>query len=268
MIGFKSTLFDSPVPFHTCFASKLAILSWGPGLDSPQRPAVYCLQSTMATKPAHNPRRTSYNEGDRSTTQSSFSTFESTVRLLKPSVQQPQTSKKHTNSTRCYSGAYNSLIIAATVITIPFLAFTGFFAYLITHYQVERGSDASPQLRLPSDNDDSHAYYIQYSGTKLTTVADWASNVAAISPGCVMIISSYCLALVFKRQSEVGNTEALPTPYQLGLLIEAFDGKLTSLWDGLCYLFWRRREKLNVLLRRAFGIFIVSLLLRQVISEY
>ena len=41
------------------------------------------------------------------------------------------------------------------------------------------------------------------------------------------------------------NIRALPTPYQLGLLIKSYGGQISSLWNGFQYVTWRRRDGLT-----------------------
>ena len=66
----------------------------------------------------------------------------------------------------------------------------------------------------------------------------------------------------FVRQSEGAKIGSLPTPYQLGLLLDVLDGKLMSLWRGLNYSFWRRSQKFNIALRLGFMVLVVAFILR------
>lgn len=157
----------------------------------------------------------------------------------------PQLSRRHG-----LNGAYNNIALAIIVITVPFLAFVGLLVYLVFNFRVQRG-DLSANLQLPGDAEDRNVYFVDYSATKLTTIASWASNIATILPGFVLTISSYHLANIYLVQSEEAESVAvggrsLPTPYQLGLLLDMLDGKVTALWNVLNYCFWKKRERLNV----------------------
>lgn len=70
--------------------------------------------------------------------------------------------KRKINRKTGYSGAYNSIIIAVTTISIPFLALTGALLYLVLHHRVEQNSAMSPDLQLPTDRLDSSAYYVDF----------------------------------------------------------------------------------------------------------
>ncbi|KAI4219511.1 MAG: hypothetical protein L6R36_008276 [Xanthoria steineri] len=63
-----------------------------------------------------------------------------------------------------------------------------------------------------------------------------------------MTLVSYRVARRLSRYSANRQIENLPTTYQLGLLFESFEAKLTSLWDTLWYLVGKRRHRINGLL--------------------
>jgi len=152
--------------------------------------------------------------------------------------------------------------LAAFLTTVPFLLVVGVLLHLIFANRVERRTSTSPNLRLPSDTDDADAYLVNFSATQLTTLASWASNIATLVPGFLMTLYSHHLASMMRRQSQNSENGTLPTPYQLGLLLEALDAKLTSLWDGLMYLSWKRRERMNAVVRLAYTLLLVAFTLR------
>lgn len=223
------------------------------------------LSQPMATYRRNSISRPNSYVQDSSASIRSTALFEMKTSLLRgPASDQQQGEqplKRNTNRKTGYSGAYNSIIIAVTTITIPLLAFTGVLLYLVLHHRFEQ-NPAWPNLQLSTDRLGSSAYYVDFSATKLTTIASWMSSIAALLPGCIMTILSHHLAKMYKQQSENGDFDALPTPYQLALLIETFHDKLTSLWNGLTYCLWKRRANLNILLRLAFPFLVISLLLR------
>jgi len=169
---------------------------------------------------------------------------------LKQGDEDKQSLKPQLSRRPGFNGAVNNIALAIIVITVPFLVFVGLLLYLVFKFRVQRG-DLLPNLQLPSDSDDTNVYFVDYSATRLTTIASWASNVATILPGFVLTMSSYHLANIYLKQSKKAENFAmgarsLPTPYQLGLLLDMLDGKITAIWNVLNYYFWKKRERLNV----------------------
>ena len=168
----------------------------------------------------------------------------------KPEDTDKQSLKPQLSRRPGFNGAVNNIALAIIVITVPFLVFIGLLLYLVFKFRVRRG-DLSPNLQLLSDADDTNVYFVNYSATRLTTIASWASNVATILPGFVLTMSSYHLANIYLAQSKkaencVIGARSLPTPYQLGLLLDMLDGKITAVWNVMNYYFWKKRERLNV----------------------
>ena len=168
---------------------------------------------------------------------------------------EPQ-SKKYPGLPRtsyCFDFSGNSTT-ALIVVTVSLSGLVGTLLYVVFRYQVEQCNAISPNLSLPTDQQDTLAYYVNYSGTRLTTLALWISNFASILPGSVMTLFPYCLAKQLEQQHENSIHDLRPTPYQLALLINSLSGKLMSVWQWLTYLPWRRREKLSLYLRLHFAI--------------
>ena len=204
-------------------------------------------------------RPSSYIE-DSSASHRSTALSEMEMSLLKAPPQDQQ--KNKIKRKKYYSGTYNSILIAVITTVVPLLALSGVLLYLVFHYRVEQSLSISSNLKLSSDIEDPDAYYIDFSATKLTTIASWMSSIATLLPGSIMTIFSYSLAKTIKHQSEKGDFDGLPTPYQLAILIETLDGKLTSLWNGLTYCAWKRRANINILLRLAFTFLVLALILK------
>jgi len=161
-----------------------------------------------------------------------------------------QSSKHQLSHQQGLIGPYNNIALAIIIITVPFLVFVGLLFYLVFKFRVQRGH-LSSGLQLPSDVDNDSVYFVDYSATRLTTIASWASNVATILPGLVMTMSSYHLANKFldqskKAQSHDVGIRSLPTPYQLGLLLDMLDGKIMAIWNVSNYFLWKQRERLSV----------------------
>ncbi|KAL8991077.1 MAG: hypothetical protein Q9169_007953 [Polycauliona sp. 2 TL-2023] len=141
-----------------------------------------------------------------------------------------------------------TFIPAVLTTTVPFIAILGVLLYLVFSRRLETNGLQLPELKLPDDDGDSAAYYVDFSATKLTTLVSWASTVAGLAPGFIMTLVSYRVARRLNRYSEKQQIGKLPTNFQLGLLFEAFEAKLTSLWDTICFLLKTRKLRMNGLL--------------------
>ena len=155
-----------------------------------------------------------------------------------------------------------SSVLAAFFVTVPFIAIVGILLYLINANRVGQEKLGLPDLHLPTDTSDSSAFLVDFSATQLTTLASWASNVATIVPGFLMTLYSWRVARYLLRQSEIGQSEKCPTPYQLGLLLEALDAKLMSVWNGFSYFFWKERLGSTKVLRLTIALLSAALALR------
>ncbi|KAI4218906.1 MAG: hypothetical protein LQ349_008525 [Xanthoria aureola] len=80
-----------------------------------------------------------------------------------------------------------------------------------------------------------------------------------------MTLVSYRVARRLSRYSVNRQIENLPTTYQLGLLFEGFEAKLTFLWDTLWYLVGKRRHRINALLSYTLTFLLVASTLSTVI---
>lgn len=128
------------------------------------------------------------------------------------------------NTDQLLTGIINPVII----IKLPFLVIVAALLGIILGHRVDRSAPLSSNLRLLGDADDANAYYVDWSATQLSTLTSWASNIATVLPGFIMTLSSYRLAKRFMMDSTSGEAKALPTPYQLGLLLGSLDAKLMS----------------------------------------
>lgn len=189
----------------------------------------------------------------------------------KPSLQSELSKSGKVN----LDGAFTKIAIAGIATTVPFLVCVVAMMTIIFRYQVGKtvsrlnfsGQPApadTPRIR-PSnftDVDDPSVYLVDYSATRLATVASWTSTIAAVMPGFVMTLLSFQVANRMLKECKSASQEHLLTPYQLGLLLESFQGGPMAVWNGLNYVLWKRRNKLNRMLRLAFSGLTIGLLLR------
>lgn len=154
---------------------------------------------------------------------------------------QPQSSNRNNRM----AGAFQDLIIACAIISLPMLVLSAILLILIYHYRVQpttlNGADlALSQPAIASEN----AYLVRFSATRLITVASWSSSVAPLLPTFVMTLMSYPAAQGILRASRNGSRGRLPTPYQMNLFISMLGGSIGSLWHWIKYRTWKNRERL------------------------
>ncbi|CZR64410.1 uncharacterized protein PAC_14308 [Phialocephala subalpina] len=128
-----------------------------------------------------------------------------------------------------------------------------------------QGDSVLPELQLPSDTVDSSAYLVDFSATQLTTLASWASSIATLLPGVLVGLCGYRVAREMMQHSEDSNTNRLPTPYQLSLLLGTYTGGLLTVWNWISYLLWKRRQNVIPVFTFTLVVFVSSSVLAYLI---
>ena len=142
------------------------------------------------------------------------------------------------------SRAYTDIALACLIICIPMLTLSAGLLGIIYAYRViQRDSDLLFSESSDGVDIDPSAYLVNYSATRLITIASWTSSVAPLLPGFVMTLLSFPAARRFLRTSQAGQEHSLPTPYQLGLYLQILTGGVSSLWQWIKYRSWSKREK-------------------------
>lgn len=130
------------------------------------------------------------------------------------------------------TGAYWTIWISCAFIAIPMVVLSCLLLGLVFNNQVLGSDPVSGSLQLPMDHISfSGAYLVNYSATKLITVASWTSSVAPLLPTFVMILLSYPAASKIREASVQNSTSSLPTAFQLALYLRNLNGSIESLWD-------------------------------------
>ena len=92
-------------------------------------------------------------------------------------------------------GSTLDILWALTCLGLPMLVLTAIFLGLVYGYEISNGSKASTDLLgRPSSVQDSSAYYVDYSATRLATVSSWTSTVTSFTVTFIMVLVSYPLA--------------------------------------------------------------------------
>ena len=139
-------------------------------------------------------------------------------------------------------GAYAHIFVAMRVATLPLLILSATLLGLIFRYRANQAHDASssflPQLVTAVDES---AYFVDFSATRLLTLASWTSSVAPMLPMFAMNLISYPVAQRILRSSKPRQARDLPTRYQIHLYLELLEGGVGSLWKWFKYRTWKRR---------------------------
>ena len=142
------------------------------------------------------------------------------------------------------SRAYTDIVFACLVLSIPMLVLSGGLLGIIYAYRViQTQSDLLFSESSDEVDVDPSAYLVNYSATRLITIASWTSSIAPLLPGFVMTLLSFPAARRFLRTSQAGREQSLPTPYQLGLYLQLLNGGIGSLWQWIKYRGWSKRER-------------------------
>lgn len=142
------------------------------------------------------------------------------------------------------SGGLNDIWLACAVISLPMMALSAILLGLIFYNRVNANGSILSDLQLSQvTNDDQNAYLVNFSSTRLITIASWTSSVAPLLPGFVMTLLSFPTARHFSESSQLRRVTSLPTPYQLSLYLGLLSGGMGSLWQWVKYKRWRQREE-------------------------
>lgn len=155
-------------------------------------------------------------------------------------------------------GRLQDIGLAFAVVSIPLSILSVALLGAVLGFQI----DTSNSTNLGPGQEAIAGYYIvQLSATTIALIASYSSTVAPIAVGFAMTLLSYPIANDIIKYSERKQFEKLPTPYQLGLMINLRSGSVGSLWPWFKYTFrWRVRHK-TVGVVKAFTLGVTSALL-------
>ena len=131
-------------------------------------------------------------------------------------------------------GARKDILLSLAIIFVPNVILNAILLGLVFHYQVPQTYFELPGVPEPLARESS-AYLINFSATKLLTVASWTSTLSSLLPSFVMVLVSYPIARTILDASKDKKTDDLPTPYQLSMLLGTLNGTFGSLWNWLMY---------------------------------
>jgi hypothetical protein len=153
--------------------------------------------------------------------------------------------KNDEKTPRGVTGAVTEILWAASLIIISMAVLSALLLAIIYRNLID--TSASPHEAFPNATflgDHSDFIWVDYSATRLVTIASWTSTAAPLLAGSVMTILAYPLARSLWENSDKGKVENLPTPYQLTLVIAMATASPSSIFRWFQYLFWRRPKGL------------------------
>jgi hypothetical protein len=156
---------------------------------------------------------------------------------------------------------YQEIMLAFAALVVPLFVLMGVLLGLVLSNRVQQ-SVSTGIFATAEAQHTSSGYLVDYDANKITTVASWASTTATLLPPLIMYLFSYRVAAQFEKFGRQQNSSKLPTPAQFSLLLLFLQGGPGSLWNGLMYSSWKRREKSVPMLTAAFWLFILSSSLR------
>ncbi|KAF2157606.1 hypothetical protein K461DRAFT_273808 [Myriangium duriaei CBS 260.36] len=129
---------------------------------------------------------------------------------------------------------------------IPMIVLTVVFLTLVFAYRLDVNDIPYPDLTPHAfyhHLDD--AYYVKLSSTFILQVSSWASTVAPLCGGIFVTLASYPICRAYLLRVKLGHEKALPTPFQLSLLIRFLEGgSYGALWSWILYcVTWRKRQR-------------------------
>ena len=147
----------------------------------------------------------------------------------------------------------SDIVLSATASTLPVVGIAFTLIFIVYHNRLIISQPQTGDFRNTISNyelgvHNPSVFYVNFSATRLTTVASWASTVALILPGSIMSLYWHRIASFMQRNAQTGNIMAMPTPYQYSLLLALRTGGLPSLWEWFKHRFFRRRQRGNPLL--------------------
>ncbi|KPI41097.1 uncharacterized protein AB675_8049 [Cyphellophora attinorum] len=148
----------------------------------------------------------------------------------------------------------------AALTVIPVLAFTATFIALIAAHRITTDSD-SPFSNEQHSSTGRSNILVQFSSTRLVFIAGFGSTVAPMILGSLMTLWHYPTSLKLFESSSEGDTNRLPTPQQLSMLIGLSAGSLEALRKYVLYRCRRFRAKKATILTSSAAILLASAIL-------
>lgn len=146
------------------------------------------------------------------------------------------------------SGKFTNILIAFTVTTVPMVLLPAILLHLVFAYRLTQNVTASLDLQTSTDVEQSTstAYYVNFSSTTFVFIASLMSTLASTLVASLMVLYSYPIVSKIVKNSENDGSADLPTPFQLGLLVQLSKGGLGSVWSWAKYSFGWNGKRVKI----------------------
>lgn len=146
------------------------------------------------------------------------------------------------------NSSISDILWAFVVVSFPLSLLSVALCALVFSFRVNPSPPS--ELYPHSTGIDPDAFYVTLSATSVALVASFSSTVATFLVNSAMTLVIYSISSAIVRQSAEKQLKSLPTPFQLGLMINLRNGSLSSLWPCMKYYFsWKGRRRVAHCLR-------------------
>lgn len=187
-------------------------------------------------------------------TENSDSTLEK-VGLVPSHITVPPLDHDSVNGAPAHKRDVSEILLSFVVLSIPLSVLAAVLVGLVVHFRLPTSSLSSDQPLDPK------SYYVNLSATRIALIASYSSTVISLVIGSAMVLVSYPLAAMFVRYSQNKDLKHLPTPYQVGLLVNLRTGSVKALWPWFKYTFRRLRKHTSAVVKASVMAVLLALLL-------
>src|SRR5271156_3316382 len=171
------------------------------------------------------------------------------------------------------SSQVGTIFTALFLLFVPIVALDAILIAIVYAFQITvppsnaLSSNSTNPTFLPTEQFESNVFYVPVSATTLALIASYSSTVASTFIAYFLTLLSFRVAHSIISKPRHDDVQGLPTPYELGLLINMIQGGTSQVWTWFKYYVLRighaRPTTGNVLQITAFGV-IMSVILTYV----
>ena len=145
-----------------------------------------------------------------------------------------------------------SLFWPLVIIIIPITLLSAALLGMICGYRVNSDDSLFPNSTAVDEHSGRRSYVlVKYSATRLVFVASFLSSLAPILASSIMTLWSLPIAERMRIASIKSQYSALPTPYQLSLVVGITLASYERLWQYFLYAFGKSPSKIAPVLNQA-----------------
>lgn len=129
------------------------------------------------------------------------------------------------------------LLLPCAIILLPISAVVVLLLWFVFHYEVHPPTFADPDLRVAFNETSPSHYYVDFSVSKISTIAGKFATCAGIATSSALVLLSIPISRRIYAHSLRGRHQNLPTPYQFTLLLAIFNGGMGAVVNYFRYRF-------------------------------